>query len=120
MPVGIFADWLIAKEYFSLRNIRRICNSIGFFGPAIGLVFLSFAGCDRTQAIVWLCASVALNGAVYSGFQVILYTYINLHINKKKSNGNSKIFLVLFLTGQSYGIISKLCWYTFWNYKYGC
>ena len=73
MPVGIFADWLIAKEYFSLRSIRRICNSIGFFGPAIGLVFLSFAGCDRTQAIVWLCASVALNGAVYSGFQVILY-----------------------------------------------
>ena len=72
MPVGIFADWLIAKEYFSLRNIRRMCNSIGFFGPAIGLVFLSFAGCDRTQAIVWLCVSVALNGAVYSGFQVII------------------------------------------------
>ena len=88
MPVGIFADWLIAKEYFSLRNIRRICNSIGFFGPAIGLVFLSFAGCDRTQAIVWLCASVALNGAVYSGFQVILYTYINLHINKNKHEMN--------------------------------
>ena len=83
MPVGIFADWLIAKEYFSLRSIRRICNSIGFFGPAIGLVFLSFAGCDRTQAIVWLCASVALNGAVYSGFQVILYIKL-LEIQNKQ------------------------------------
>ena len=96
MPVGIFADWLIAKEYFSLRNIRRICNSIGFFGPAIGLVFLSFAGCDRTQAIVWLCASVALNGAVYSGFQVILYTYINLNINKKNLMEIQKYFLYYF------------------------
>ena len=96
MPVGIFADWLIAKEYFSLRSIRRICNSIGFFGPAIGLVFLSFAGCDRTQAIVWLCASVALNGAVYSGFQVILYTYINLRINKKNLMEIQKYFLYYF------------------------
>lgn len=96
MPVGIFADWLIAKEYFSLRSIRRICNSIGFFGPAIGLVFLSFAGCDRTQAIVWLCASVALNGAVYSGFQVILYTYINLKINKKNLMEIQKYFLYYF------------------------
>ena len=39
-------------------------------GPAIGLICLSFVGCDKTQAIIWLCLSVSLNGAVNSGFQV--------------------------------------------------
>ena len=70
MPIGLLADKLIKGGTMSAKNVRRICNSIGHFGPAIGLIGLAFTGCDKTLAIVWLCISVGLNGAVYSGFQV--------------------------------------------------
>merc|ERR1719357_2200277 len=43
-------------------------NTISQMGPALGLVGLSFVGCDRTLAIVWLCISMGLNAACYSGF----------------------------------------------------
>ena len=67
---GWLADWLKKSEKLSLTNVRRLFNSIAFMGPAIGLICLSFVGCDKTQAIIWLCLSVSLNGAVNSGFQV--------------------------------------------------
>ena len=71
MPIGWMADWLIESKRMSAVNVRRLCNSIGHLGSALGLIGLAFTGCDQTLAIVWLCLSVALNGAVYSGFQVI-------------------------------------------------
>ena len=67
---GWLADWLKKSGKLSLTNVRRLFNSIAFMGPAIGLICLSFVGCDKTQAIIWLCLSVSLNGAVNSGFQV--------------------------------------------------
>ena len=70
MPIGLLADWLIESGKMKARNVRRVCNSIGHYGSALGLIGLAFTGCDKTAAIVWLCLSVCLNGAVYSGFQV--------------------------------------------------
>ncbi len=45
-------------------------NSIGHFGPAMSLVALAFTRCNPTLAIFWLCMSVMLTGANYSGFGV--------------------------------------------------
>ena len=73
IPIGWMADWLIESNRMSPKNVRRIANSIGHLGSAAGLVGLAFTGCDQSLAIVWLCLSVGLNGAVYSGFQVIQY-----------------------------------------------
>ena len=70
MPIGLLADWLIESGKMKARNVRRVCNSIGHYGSALGLIGLAFTGCDKTAAIVWLCLSVCLNGAVYSAFQV--------------------------------------------------
>ena len=70
MPIGLLSDWLIESGKMKARNVRRLCNSIGHYGSALGLIGLAFTGCDKTAAIVWLCLSVCLNGAVYSGFQV--------------------------------------------------
>ena len=74
MPIGLLADRLIDTGKVSAKNVRRICNSIGHWGSAIGLIGLAYTRCDKTVAIVWLCLSVCLNGAVYSGFQVRLAT----------------------------------------------
>jgi hypothetical protein len=78
MPIGIVADWLIQSGKMSAKNTRRLCNSIGHFGSALGLIGLAFTGCNQTLAIVWLCMSVCLNGAVYSGFQVCVTLILSL------------------------------------------
>ena len=69
-PIGLLADWLIESRRLSVVNVRRLCNSIGHYGSALGLIGLAFTGCDKTAAVLWLCLSVCFNGAVYSGFQV--------------------------------------------------
>ena len=38
MPIGWMADWLIETQRISVKNVRRICNSIGHFGSALGKV----------------------------------------------------------------------------------
>ena len=38
MPIGWMADWLIETQRLSVKNVRRICNSIGHFGSALGKV----------------------------------------------------------------------------------
>ena len=44
-------------------------QTIGQVTPAVGLLGLSFVGCNPTMAVVWLCIAVGFNGASYSGFQ---------------------------------------------------
>lgn len=68
--MGFLADFMISKKGFSIAFVRKLFNSIAFFGPTLGLIWLAFVGCDRTLAVVALSLSVGLNGAVYSGFQV--------------------------------------------------
>ena len=98
MPIGLLSDWLIESGKMKARNVRRLCNSIGHYGSALGLIGLAFTGCDKTAAIVWLCLSVCLNGAVYSGFQV----------------WNSKY--LLYQTGNGNLLIWKVCQYiSDWN-----
>ena len=45
-------------------------QAIGQIIPAIGLIGLSYVGCDMLMATVWLCICVGANSAVYSGYQV--------------------------------------------------
>ncbi|TRY68802.1 hypothetical protein TCAL_04672 [Tigriopus californicus] len=70
IPMGFLADFMISKKGFSIVFVRKFFNSIAFFGPTLGLIWLAFVRCDRTLAVVALSLSVGLNGAVYSGFQV--------------------------------------------------
>lgn len=68
--IGSLADYLIASKKISVINSRKLFNTIGFIIPALGLVWLSWVGCDRVMAIAALCVAVGFNGAIYSGFQV--------------------------------------------------
>ena len=44
-------------------------QTIGQINPALGLVGLSFVGCNPEWAVVFLVLSVGFNGASYSGYQ---------------------------------------------------
>lgn len=68
--VGVVSDKLISSGKITVTQARKICQGIGQYGPAAGLLWLAFVGCNSTMAIVALCFGVGLNGAVYSGFQV--------------------------------------------------
>ena len=70
MPFGWISDWLIAKNILSVSKTKKLMQTIGQMVPALGLVGLSFVGCDQTMATVWLCISVGGNGAIYSGYMV--------------------------------------------------
>ena len=45
-------------------------QTIGQMSPALGLVGLSFVGCNPTVAVVWLCVCVGFNSTSFSGFVV--------------------------------------------------
>jgi len=70
MAYGRFTDFMIKNGYFSSTTGRKIGNTVGFVGPAIGLVGLCFIGCSKPLAVLCLCIAVGLNGGIYSGFQV--------------------------------------------------
>ena len=66
---GAMATFLRTKDVRS-EFIRKGFNTLGHVGPALGLIGLSFSGCNSEEAIFWFCLAVMLNGASNSGFQV--------------------------------------------------
>ncbi len=72
MICGIATDKIIKEKHFGLSttSVRKIMNTVGLLGPGIGFIGLSFSKCNQVMAIFWLCVSVMLNGANYSGFGV--------------------------------------------------
>ena len=57
-------------------------NSFGFFGCALGLVWLSFVGCNTAQAVLALSISVGLYAGQIPGFNVskVLTNGCTVHI----------------------------------------
>ena len=68
--IGLSADALIKAGVISVGASRKICQSIGHYGPAVGLIMLAFSGCDAVLAMIALCISVGLNGGTYAGYIV--------------------------------------------------
>lgn len=67
---GVACNYLLKSETYSKLTVRRIFNTVGCIGPAMGLIWVSFVDCDRSMAIAALCVSVGLQGGVLTGFQV--------------------------------------------------
>ncbi|GFQ87829.1 putative inorganic phosphate cotransporter, partial [Trichonephila clavata] len=65
---SILADKLRAKGKWRITAIRKILNSIGFFGPAICLTAVAFLGCRPIIIVVLLSLAMGLNGFAFSGF----------------------------------------------------
>ena len=69
-PFSWIADKLITSNHLSVGWTKKLMQAIGQIIPAIGLIGLSYVGCDMLMATVWLCICVGANSAVYSGYQV--------------------------------------------------
>ncbi|GBN88706.1 Putative inorganic phosphate cotransporter [Araneus ventricosus] len=67
---SFLADRLRKSGRMSITTIRKICNSIGLFGPAICLLGVTMSGCRPDLIVALLSLSLALNGFIYSGFNV--------------------------------------------------
>ena len=101
---GLVTDKIIREKWFDLSTeiVRKTMNTFGFLGPALGLTALAFTGCNQIMAVAWLCISVLLNGAIYSGFGVgISFAYYHY-------------FRKTFALGQSCGTESELFWNCDW------
>lgn len=58
------------KGRFNHTQVRKIINSIGEYGPAIGLFIAANTGCNPAATVAVLAIGVGLNGGIYSGFKV--------------------------------------------------
>lgn len=67
---GWISDLIINRLNISKAMARKTFQLLGHGGAVIGLVMLSFVGCDRTLAIVALCIGVGLKGLASAGFLV--------------------------------------------------
>lgn len=61
-------DKLLAAGKVATLTVRRTAMIIGIYCPTVGLVAMCFVNCDAVLAVVVLCVSVGLNGAVYAGY----------------------------------------------------
>ena len=77
MIVSWLADWLIQSGKLSRGFTRKLMTSIGFMGPAIALIGMSFVGCNPFLAVILLCLGVMLDGVGYAG------TYILINLSLK-------------------------------------
>lgn len=68
--LSLIADWLISNKKFSITTTRKILNTIGQFGPAVCLFFVSYTGCNRILTVFLLTIGISMNGGIYSGFKV--------------------------------------------------
>ncbi|CAL1302056.1 unnamed protein product [Larinioides sclopetarius] len=67
---SFLADRLRKSGRMSITTIRKVCNSIGLFGPAVCLLGVTVSGCRPDLIIALLSLALAFNGFIYSGFNV--------------------------------------------------
>ncbi|GIY87850.1 hypothetical protein CDAR_537611 [Caerostris darwini] len=67
---GIFADMIRSSGKLGITNIRKVFNTIGFFGPALCLIAVSLSGCQPMLIVILLSLAMGLNGFAYAGFIV--------------------------------------------------
>ena len=81
MIVSWLADWLIQSGKLSRGFTRKLMTSIGFMGPAIALLGMSFVGCNPFLAVILLCLGVMLDGVGYAGTYIIYFLLKCLNIS---------------------------------------
>ena len=99
---GALATYVRSKDVSS-EIIRKSFNTLGHIAPALGLVGLSFSGCDSRLVIFWFCLSVMLNGASNSGFQVnhaeLTSNYAGTLMGVTNTAANMAGFMAPYVTG---------------------
>ncbi|XP_049873033.1 putative inorganic phosphate cotransporter [Pectinophora gossypiella] len=68
---GFVSDYTLGKKYISVNACRKINNSIGSFGPALFLIWLSYVTSEITLAVMLLIVCIGLSSGVYAGFNIV-------------------------------------------------
>lgn len=88
--VGFFGDRINRTRKYRVSTTRKICNTIGFLGPALCLYGVTLAKCDHFWNVMLLTIAMGLNGFVFAGFSVT-------HVDMSPNYGTFKvIFRVIF------------------------
>ncbi|KAL1418200.1 hypothetical protein MTO96_026087 [Rhipicephalus appendiculatus] len=58
------ADYLRKKEILGVTNVRKVFQSIGLLGQAVGMVGATFAGCDWIESVLPVDIAAQFAGAV--------------------------------------------------------
>jgi hypothetical protein len=67
---GFVSDKFRKSGILSVNAIRKVCNSIAFFGSGACLIGVSLAKCNFTLSVTFFTLALALNGFTYSGFAI--------------------------------------------------
>ncbi|XP_052747704.1 putative inorganic phosphate cotransporter isoform X2 [Galleria mellonella] len=70
-PFGFFSNYVLNKKWLSTTTTRKICNSIGLFGPALALIALCYTPADVTITVIMLTLVVGLNAGHIMGFMLV-------------------------------------------------
>lgn len=64
------ADWMLARRYITQLNSYKLWNSIASVVPSLGLIGITYVGCDWVWVTFMLAGVGSLGGAVYAGNQM--------------------------------------------------
>lgn len=71
---SILFSWIArvleSKKILPTVVSRKVFNTVGMFGPAAALVWVSFVGCDIQLTMVAMCLALGLSAGIYSGYLV--------------------------------------------------
>ncbi|KAK7082813.1 hypothetical protein SK128_019837 [Halocaridina rubra] len=70
ISMSTFADWLLTKQYLSIRSVRRIFSTICMWGPAMMLIGVAYSGCDWKDIVIMFSVGLFLNGAITASILV--------------------------------------------------
>lgn len=67
---GWGSDFLIKRKIMTVSFVRKLFTSIASFGPGLGVLAASYAGCDRVLVMTLFTIGMALMGFFYPSLKV--------------------------------------------------
>lgn len=69
ISTGFLSDYLIKRNHLSITLSRKLFTSIAAIGPAIFIIFASYAGCNRGLVVAMFTLGMGFMGTFYSGIK---------------------------------------------------
>ncbi|KAL1420786.1 hypothetical protein MTO96_023826 [Rhipicephalus appendiculatus] len=66
--IGWTSDLVRRRNIVTVTTVRKICDSVSAFGPALCLIAVTMAPCERMLAVLWFWMAISLISFANSGF----------------------------------------------------
>ncbi|XP_037042766.1 putative inorganic phosphate cotransporter [Bradysia coprophila] len=67
---GFLSDFIIAKRYMSITNVRKFFTILAAVGPGCFIIGASYAGCNKFVVVALFTIGMGFMGTFYSGLKV--------------------------------------------------